>query len=70
MEAVKQSLKGGEWLIRETDPADSFIPEDFSEEELMIRDMCDQFLHTEVCHLTAVHFENSAFDRIFLSGAQ
>src|SRR5678815_5761908 len=45
---MKQALKGGEWLIKETVPADIFIPEDFSEEQRMIREMCDQFLATEV----------------------
>jgi alkylation response protein AidB-like acyl-CoA dehydrogenase len=42
------ALKGGEWLIRESDPAATFIPEDFSEEQKMIRDMCEQFLAAEV----------------------
>ena len=46
--AVKQSLKGGEWLIRESKTEDVFIPEEFSEEQLMIRDMCEQFLQAEV----------------------
>ena len=41
-------LKGGEWLIKESSPFDTFIPEDFSEEQKMIRDMCDQFLDKEV----------------------
>jgi alkylation response protein AidB-like acyl-CoA dehydrogenase len=45
---TKQALKGGEWLITESVPANTFIPEDFSEEQRMIRDMCDQFLATEV----------------------
>src|SRR4026209_157034 len=47
---VKQAaaLKGGEWLIKESSPFDVFIPEEFSEEQLMIRDMCDQFLDKEV----------------------
>lgn len=45
---TKQVLKGGEWLIRESQPADTFIAEDFSEEQKMIRDMCDQFLDTEI----------------------
>lgn len=44
----KQALKGGEWLISESSAADTFIPEDFSEEQRMIRDMCEQFLTTEV----------------------
>jgi alkylation response protein AidB-like acyl-CoA dehydrogenase len=41
-------MKGGEWLIKESSPADTFIPEDFTEEQKMIRDMCDQFLDKEV----------------------
>lgn len=43
-----KTVKGGEWLIRESAPADTFIPEVFSEEQLMIRDMCNQFLEAEV----------------------
>ena len=49
METVtNKALKGGEWLVKETDPATTFIPEDFSEEQKMISDMCNQFLDTEV----------------------
>jgi alkylation response protein AidB-like acyl-CoA dehydrogenase len=44
----KTVLKGGEWLIKESSPFDVLIPEDFSEEQVMIRDMCDQFLEAEV----------------------
>lgn len=43
-----RSLKGGEWLISESSAFDTFIPEDFSEEQIMIRDMCTQFLEAEV----------------------
>jgi alkylation response protein AidB-like acyl-CoA dehydrogenase len=43
-----KTIKGGEWLIRESDPEATFIPEDFSEEQQMIRDMCDQFLDAEI----------------------
>ena len=42
------SVKGGEWLIKENNAPDIFAPEDFSEEQLMILDMCLQFLKTEV----------------------
>lgn len=45
---TKQVLKGGEWLIRESSPGDCFTPEDFAEEQRMIRDMCDQFLDVEI----------------------
>ena len=42
------TLKGGKWLIKPGNVSDIFTPEDFSEEQLMIRDMCHQFLQTEV----------------------
>jgi alkylation response protein AidB-like acyl-CoA dehydrogenase len=45
---TKTLLKGGEWLIKESSPFETFTPENFSEEQLMIRDMCDQFLDTEI----------------------
>jgi alkylation response protein AidB-like acyl-CoA dehydrogenase len=48
---TKTALKGGEWLIKESSPFEVFAPEDFSEEQLMIRDMCNQFLDTEVMPL-------------------
>src|SRR5438045_184414 len=44
----KTVLKGGEWLVKESSPFDTFIPENFSEEQTMIRDMCNQFIDTEV----------------------
>ena len=46
--STTSGMKGGEWLIKESSPADTFIPEDFNEEQKMIRDMCDQFLDKEV----------------------
>ncbi|HSK14404.1 MAG TPA: acyl-CoA dehydrogenase family protein [Phnomibacter sp.] len=45
---TSKTLKGAEWLIRESNPSDVFIPEDFSEEQRMILDMCGQFLDNEV----------------------
>ena len=42
------ALKGGEWLIKESNPFETFTPEDFNEEQRMVMDMCHQFLHTEV----------------------
>ena len=45
---VTAPLKGGEWLVKESDPSSVFIPEDFSEEQKMIRDLCKQFLQTEI----------------------
>lgn len=44
----KQALKGAEWLIKESSPFDTFIPEDFNEEQQMVKDMCRAFLEAEV----------------------
>lgn len=41
-------IKGAEWLITTSQPAATYTCEDFNEEELMIRDMCTQFLETEI----------------------
>jgi alkylation response protein AidB-like acyl-CoA dehydrogenase len=41
-------LKGGEWLIKESNAFETFTPEDYTEEQLMVRDMCIQFLQTEI----------------------
>ena len=45
---IKTVLKGGDWLIKESDPLETFIPEDFSEEQKMVLDMCHLFINTEV----------------------
>ena len=42
------SLKGGEWLIKESNAFDTFAPEDFTEEQVMVKDMCLQFLASEI----------------------
>jgi len=42
------ALKGGEWLIKESNAFETFIPEDFNEEQSMVMDMCQQFLDTEI----------------------
>lgn len=42
------TIQGGEWIIKEVKSEDVFIPEEFNEEQLMVRDMCSQFLDTEV----------------------
>jgi alkylation response protein AidB-like acyl-CoA dehydrogenase len=44
----KQTLKGGEFLIKETPAQDIFIPEQFNEEQKMIADSCRDFLAAEV----------------------
>jgi len=42
------ALKGGEWIIKESNPFETFIPEDFDEEQKMVMEMCHQFLDSEV----------------------
>jgi alkylation response protein AidB-like acyl-CoA dehydrogenase len=41
-------LKGGEFLIKDVDAKDIFIPEDFDEEQLMIAQTCEDFLEAEI----------------------
>jgi len=41
-------IKSGEFLVRETDWNDIFIPEEFNEEQLMIAQTCKDFLEAEV----------------------
>ena len=50
METTKNAtaLQGGEWIIKESNPYETFIPEDFNEEQIMVMDMCEQFLQTEI----------------------
>lgn len=42
------ALKGAEFLVKNTSPDAVFIPEDFSEEQVMIKDMAEQFIDKEV----------------------
>ncbi len=50
---IKQvQIKGGEWLVRESSAGETFIPEDFNEEQRMVKEMCASFLATEVLPLT------------------
>jgi alkylation response protein AidB-like acyl-CoA dehydrogenase len=46
--AVQPRLKGGEFIIKATDPMSVFIPEEWNEEQKMISKMCDDFLEMEV----------------------
>ncbi|MFT6936589.1 MAG: alkylation response protein AidB-like acyl-CoA dehydrogenase, partial [Saprospiraceae bacterium] len=51
------TLKGGEFLIKETDPQSVFIPEDMTEEQQMVLEMCRDFIKNEV-HPVAPKIEN------------
>ncbi|HEY5747524.1 MAG TPA: acyl-CoA dehydrogenase family protein [Chryseolinea sp.] len=45
---TKHAIKGGEFLIRESQANEIFIPEEFSEEQQMIQQQCKDFLTKEV----------------------
>ncbi|HEY0739824.1 MAG TPA: acyl-CoA dehydrogenase family protein [Chryseosolibacter sp.] len=45
---TKNAIRGGEFLIRETEAHEIFIPEDFNEEQKMIEQQCKDFLAKEV----------------------
>jgi alkylation response protein AidB-like acyl-CoA dehydrogenase len=45
---TKKAIKGGEFLIRETQAQEIFIPEEFNEEQKMIEQQCKDFLAKEV----------------------
>ncbi|MFB1022774.1 MAG: acyl-CoA dehydrogenase family protein, partial [Vicingaceae bacterium] len=44
----KKTIKGGEFLITETESKDIFIPEQYDEEQNMIAQSCLDFLETEI----------------------
>jgi alkylation response protein AidB-like acyl-CoA dehydrogenase len=46
--STNNPIKGGEFLIRETDYNEVFIPEEFDEEQRMIAQTCNDFLKQEV----------------------
>jgi alkylation response protein AidB-like acyl-CoA dehydrogenase len=41
-------LRGGEFLIKDVPAQDVFIPEEYDEEQIMIKQTCEDFLETEV----------------------
>ena len=45
---TKQLIKGGEFIIKDTRPEDIFTPEDFSEEQIMMRESVQEFIDREV----------------------
>ncbi len=47
-EAIKEALKGGEFLIKESEAQGVFIPEEFSEEQKAMAEACKDFIHKEV----------------------
>lgn len=43
-----KAITGGEFLIRETKATDIFIPEEFNEEQLMMKKTCEDFVMQEI----------------------
>jgi alkylation response protein AidB-like acyl-CoA dehydrogenase len=48
MTTVTTKIKGGQFLLKATDAADVFIPEEFNEEQIMMREMARDFIAHEV----------------------
>lgn len=46
--ATKKSIKGGEFIVRETAAEEVFIPEEFNEEQKMMAQACQDFVDTEI----------------------
>lgn len=43
-----EAIKGGEFIIRDTKSNEIFIPEEWTEEQKMLADMCKDFIKTEI----------------------
>ncbi|WP_192347444.1 acyl-CoA dehydrogenase family protein [Algoriphagus sp. Y33] len=48
MATITKSTQGGEFLIKETDAQDIFIPAEFTEEQRMMAQACQDFIDTEI----------------------
>ena len=49
MTTKTEVLKGGEFIIKETDPESIFIPEDLSDDQKMMADTAKEFVDKEIC---------------------
>ena len=45
---TKNSINGGEFLVKETEAKDIFIFEEFTEEQKMMAQACQDFIDTEI----------------------
>ena len=50
--AQKQAIKGGEFIVRETEAQEIFIPEEFSEEQKMMAAATQDFIDKEIAPIT------------------
>ena len=47
-DSKNKAIKGGEFIIRKSLPEEIYTPEDFTEEQRMIADMCTDFIEQEI----------------------
>ena len=45
---TKKLIKGGEFIIRDSSPEDIFTPEDFTEEQIMMKESVQEFVDREI----------------------
>ena len=60
MNETKELLRGGQFLVKEIDCEDIFTPEDFNEEQIMMRDSVQEFVDREIWPLKP-RFEKKDF---------
>src|SRR5688572_32182097 len=56
----KNVTRGGQFLVKETKCEDIFTPEDFNEEQLMMRDSVKEFVDKEIWP-NKIRFENKDY---------
>jgi len=66
----KRPIKGGEFLVRQTEAHEIFIKEDFSEEQRMMADACKDFIRTEIePHIARMESQEEGFSHNLLKKA-
>ena len=45
---TKSTVKGGEFIIKDSKPEDIFTPEDFSQEHIMMKESVQEFIDREI----------------------
>ena len=67
---AKNQIKGGEFLIRETAAENIFIPEQWTEEQLLMKKTCVEFIEKEVLpHLDRIDSQEEGLMESILNKA-
>ena len=67
---TSNTLTGGEFLIKDIDCNQVFIPEEFDEEQLMMKQTCADFIHREIVpHLDAIDHQQEGLMESILDKA-